>query len=375
MYKVLYIVSTLQNSGPTNQLFYIIDNIDKSIYNPEIITLSPEPLNSLKSKFVDLGVPIHSLNFSRFRGIFSAKKELNHIIKRIKPDLIHTQGIRSDQLINRLKLTVPTLLTIRNYPLDDYKKEFGLLFGSLMAKNHIRVLKRTKNVIACSEELSKKFRLLNGFQTDFIQNGVDQNYYKKAAKEQKNIIRNELNINTNAKVFIHSGSLIKRKNVSTIIDSFNRLDSKYNVVLIVLGDGSEEKLLKMKAISNGRISFLGSRPNILKYYQCSDYIISASTSEGLPNAILEAMSCALPALLSDIDPHKEIFRSVDNYPYFFNPNDTDRLTNLVIKLSEMNDTDLSNQMRQIIESNFTAQIMSGKYQNLYSKLISNGSKF
>lgn len=39
--KVLYIVSTLRETGPTNQLFGIISNLNKNDYNPVILTLSP----------------------------------------------------------------------------------------------------------------------------------------------------------------------------------------------------------------------------------------------------------------------------------------------------------------------------------------------
>ena len=43
MKKILYIVSTLERCGPTNQLSYIIKYLDKSKFEPMVLTLSPEP--------------------------------------------------------------------------------------------------------------------------------------------------------------------------------------------------------------------------------------------------------------------------------------------------------------------------------------------
>src|SRR5690606_9558118 len=102
MKTILYIVSTLKRSGPTNQLFNIIIYLDRSVFEPVLITLSPEPEDSRWQDYQSLGVQMHSLNLSRLGGLFFAKSNLEKLIKKIQPDLIHTQGIRADFLISKL---------------------------------------------------------------------------------------------------------------------------------------------------------------------------------------------------------------------------------------------------------------------------------
>ena len=75
MKKILYIVSTLQTSGPTKQLYGLVRHLDKGKFNPLVLTLSPEPVRSSQKLFESISVPIHSLNLTRFQGIIKADRK------------------------------------------------------------------------------------------------------------------------------------------------------------------------------------------------------------------------------------------------------------------------------------------------------------
>ena len=70
-------------------------------------------------------------------------------------------------------------------------------------------------------------------------------------------------------------------------------------------------------------------PDVLPYLQAVDYFISASSDEGLPNSVLEALATGLPVLLSDIPSHREILERTHNSGVFFDPKVPQSLSRLI----------------------------------------------
>lgn len=69
----MYVVSTLERTGPTRQLLYLSSKARELGHEVCILTLSPEPESSLESAFRELDLEIVSLNFGRLKGLFSLR--------------------------------------------------------------------------------------------------------------------------------------------------------------------------------------------------------------------------------------------------------------------------------------------------------------
>jgi hypothetical protein len=109
--RIMYVVSTLQRVGPNNQLYYLIKCLDKDIFDPIIVTLSPERPDSSYKRFKERGIRIESLGLSRLKGIFLMEKRLNNIINRWKPNIIQTFGFRADRV--KIKFNIPKIISLR----------------------------------------------------------------------------------------------------------------------------------------------------------------------------------------------------------------------------------------------------------------------
>ncbi|MBA4166692.1 MAG: glycosyltransferase [Chitinophagaceae bacterium] len=105
---------------------------------------------------------------------------------------------------------------------------------------------------------------------------------------------------------LHSGRLVTKKGVPDLIRVFINLEKKIkNIKLIIIGDGQELEASKdIAKQSTADIEFLGAQTQeaVKKYMSLSDiFVLNSRTSEngdmeGLPNAILEAMSMELPVV-------------------------------------------------------------------------------
>ena len=168
--------------------------------------------------------------------------------------------------------------------------------------------------------------------------------------------------------FIVSGSLNERKNNIFILNFFNRYLNNNKGTLVFIGSGIEEKKLK-DSITNKKIQILGSVNRPLDYLQQADVIISSSKSEGLPNSILEGLSCGLPAVLSNIPGHLEIKEKMPDEVFIYNLDNENDFMNKLNQALELLTKESKKEISEKLKENFSAEIMSRKYQNLYLKSL------
>lgn len=111
---------------------------------------------------------------------------------------------------------------------------------------------------------------------------------------------------TELRTILAVGSLKHQKGYDILLEAFARFrqtapDAK-NWRLIVLGEGTlrAELLRQCRGLElEGAVDWQGYVSDPYPYYQAADIFALASRYEGSPNALLEAMSCGLPAVVTD----------------------------------------------------------------------------
>ncbi len=167
-------------------------------------------------------------------------------------------------------------------------------------------------------------------------NGVDTEFFKDIyTKEQKDRLREELNIKKSDFVLLFIGRVVKDKGVDELIGAFNTLDKKYrNIKLLIVGDFEAD----LNPIDN--IELLNSNKNIIRvdfqkdirpYLSISSLFVLPSYREGLPNSLLEAGSFGLPLLATNINGCNEIIIDGEN-GILVDKKSIDSLTNGIEKI-------------------------------------------
>lgn len=308
-----------------------------------------------------MDIKVESLGLSRLKGLLLAGHMLVKKVAEIDPGLIHTHGIRADMLNASVLRGYPSLCTAHNYPYADYPSKFGKLRGRFMAGRHMTAF-RQLNVIGCSLAIQRQL-MAHGISAGVVQNGVDTLKFQPVCSTRKKALRQNLGLKENTNLFVSVGSLIPRKDMTTLIEAFVKSTLGDLATLVILGDGPQMTSLKSKSDAN--VHLLGNISSVDDFLSAADVFVSCALSEGLPNTVLEAMACGLPCLLSDIQPHRELFGGEGQY---FPAGDVAALAQLINSSLIKENQELGLRSRQIIEESFSALRMTQGYTEIYKTL-------
>ena len=177
------------------------------------------------------------------------------------------------------------------------------------------------------------------------------------------IQKKTVNLNDNDFVIGMVANYAIGKNYETLVKAYAMIKDA-SVKLMLIGRFDEEAKKKLEANANGKaIIFYYENENIVKILKACNIIVHASLSEGMPNAILEAMWCKKLVIASNIEAHREVLSLA--YPFLFNSTDAFGLMQMI--LIAKSETQLVN---KIINLNY--DLIAQKYgvKNLASNYFS-----
>lgn len=368
--RIVYVFTSCKRSGPVQIMYNLISNLDRNIYEPYLITLYDEvESESDLDKFIALGVKHKRIPVGKKQIITGKTERLKLEIKIIDPSIIHSMGVFPDFAVSKMGFNCQ-VITLHNYMHEDYLTKFGTFKGSMLELLQKSAVKRAAKVWTCSESLSKIYETKEGKKYDYIRNGVDVSRF--TALQDKNeiiAIRKKLKLPRDHTIFIYTGQFIDRKDQAFLLDLFSTEDSLKDVVLLLLGAGVNYEELRNRYERFSNIVFTGNVLNVEDYLKASDYYISCSHSEGLPTSVLEAMSCGLPVILSNIVQHEEIIDIDRSIGFNFELGNKVDCLKVIKKIMNNDYQEMSNAAYRVSHNELSAQTMSKKYQMEYAKVI------
>jgi glycosyltransferase involved in cell wall biosynthesis len=171
------------------------------------------------------------------------------------------------------------------------------------------------------------------------------------------------------------GRLIEIKNGRTLLEAFDR-SRRDDSRLVFVGDGALRGALRTEAdrrALDGQVVFTGlvERDDVYRHLAAADVVVSASRGEGLPVAVLEAMACGRPVILSDIPPHREIAGGA-SFIGLVAPDDAEGFAGELRRFMDMSEEDraeLGERCRRLVEERFGLDAMHRSYVPIYAALL------
>lgn len=262
-------------------------------HNVEISVLTRRYRGLAPFETVD-GVPVYRLPIwgpKPAASLLFSLAALFHL-RRLQPHVIHAHELLSPTttavLAKRLWGTPVAAKVLRGGRLGDVAK----LKARPTGLRRLHLMRRHVDAfITISTEINRELAALDvpAWQRPFIPNGVDTARFSPPAPGKKTLIRRQLGLPPQTAVVVFTGRLAAEKRVDQLLAIWPQVRQAHiDARLLILGAGEEEAALRRQA---GRgVHFAGRVADVAPYLRAADLFVLPSATEGLSNALLEAMA-------------------------------------------------------------------------------------
>jgi glycosyltransferase involved in cell wall biosynthesis len=229
-------------------------------------------------------------------------------------------------------------------------------------------------MIVVSRDLKNYYEQQYGRMASYIPNGVERATDRMLSGSS---VLSDFNLTPDG-YFLYLARLVPEKRTEDLLRAFARVKTDKKLVIAGEAGYTDAYVAELRRIasSDNRVLFVGfQRGNAVHvlFHHASGYILP-SEIEGLPLALLEAMSHGTVPLVSRIPPHQELLGSVPGYDLFFDPRDVDGLVaslNRVVSQPEHYRA-LGKRIQAFVEANYGWEPITDLTESLYYDALANG---
>lgn len=292
--------------------------------------------------------------------------QLHHWIKRNHPDALHSHLPHAVLIARWSRWLAPFRILVETI--------HSPATGGPLRRFAYRISARQPDAVtAVSHAAAEPWparRMVQEAQLAIIPNGIDLDHWKLDPKIRR-AMRQKLGLG-NEFAWLSIGRLDPVKDHATLLRAFARLSS--GARLLVAGAGPLESKLRQLTATLGlesRVQFLGFQRDVLPWMQAADAFVLTSRWEGLPVAFLEASSCQLPAVCTDIPAIRELVSDVSGHT-LVPVGDSVALAgamNAMMALPEPDRCALGQQMRHSVATRFSLPSVVDQWEEIYRALL------
>lgn len=363
----MFVITDLDYGGAETQLLQLATSLVKRKYEAHVVTMiKPQ---AFSEKLNEQGIDCTSLNMGRGMPDLRAVIRLVALLRSWQPQIIHSHMVHANllarlaRLIHKAPVLICTAHSIKEgrrwreiaYRLTDPLADLTTNVSRAAVSRYIQVGAVTRDKIM------------------YIPNGINTDMFK-ANRIAALRLREELGIKDHF-AWLSVGRFEAVKDHPNMLRAFSVVArEREEAVLLLVGKGNLIEETKKLACDSGlkdRVRFLGVRRDVPELMNAADAYIMSSAWEGLPMVLLEAGSCGLPIVATDVGGNSEVVLEGES-GYIVPPRDPVALATAMRKmmtLSEAERTAMGQTGRGHIEANYSLDRVVDQWEALYQELL------
>jgi glycosyltransferase involved in cell wall biosynthesis len=348
--RVLEVVSTLLRAGAENVVSYLATGFDRSRFQTAVVSLYDQYPSGLEPVLSEHDVPVWHLG--KHLG-FDPRMygRLSHVVREFQPDIIHSHCYVLRYLLH---ISGPVMAhTVHNIASAEVDA-LGRIFNRY-------AYRRGVVPIAVGRAVADSFRQMYGFAPpSTIPNGIDLDRFYRP--EARNAWRRANGFGEDELLIVSTGRLSEQKNPVALAHAISDIPGAR---LLLAGEGD----LRASLEGRDRVHLLGLRSDIPDILAAADIFALASSWEGLPLALIEAMAAGLPVVATSVGSVGEVVEH-GRTGLLVPPGDTPALTASLRAL--VNDPGRRREMAAasyVRARRFSARAMVRSYEELFASLV------
>jgi len=293
--RVLHVISSLSGGGAENLVSALVPRFNQQLFETAIMPIYSSTLNGPLANDLS-GVTIIEIGRrGRFDAAFFAR--MVRAMRTWRPDIVHTH-MHNGKYWGRLAAKasgVPIILYTEHNPCEDLRIKVERVVDRALnglTDGIITFFEPQRQIIAASNKLSLKKIMV-------IPNGIVHRESPTASSTDE--IRPSLGVHRSIYAIVTIARLQARKNQQLAIRMMAAIppEVRCRTRLFIVGSGGDDGMLKRLATElrvDDSVVFTGNRSDVDKILHEADLFFLPSLAEGMPLAMLEAMSVGVPVL-------------------------------------------------------------------------------
>jgi glycosyltransferase involved in cell wall biosynthesis len=362
--KVLFLIPFFTVGGAERVLLTLLCHLDRNRFEPHLGLLQA------KGEFmgdIPKDVVIHDLRISRVRY---ALPSIVRLAWKVKPDVILSTLAHLNLALISSRFLLPrgTRLLIREAVVASASIPQETRHPRVWEWLYRRLYKRADKIVCLSDSMVRD--LIERFDVPTrkivrIYNPVDIAAMRQLAGNGKSPYSGS------GPHLIAAGRLCRQKGFDVLVNAMPAIvEHLPNARLTILGEGPLRVQLTEQVQRLGlaeSVHFLGFRSNPWPYFKHADLFVLPSRYEGLPNVLLEARACGVPAVATDCPGGTREIADIDSRVHLVPTEDVGAIASAIVSLCKVtrNIRQDAEEPKELIKR-FGVQVIVDDYSSLLS---------